>query len=317
MNSKPYISICIPAYQRVDFLKRLLDSIAAQTFSDFEVIITDDSRSNIIEEFIKGSNYLFALNYIYNHPAKGTPLNWLEGIKHANGEWIKIMHDDDWFANPGSLKEYADNASDGVDCVFSGYQAYFEETKKIIDKTILQRVFKKINNHPFYLFASNKIGPPSVLMFRKNMNELYDPEFKWLVDLEGYIRMMKKYNCIYIDKPLITMSYNDTQVTNDCFGNPDVEIKESLQYFKKFGSITFSRPITYDAWWRMLRNLNISKEQDLMRYSHGIQIPFFLIYIVRFQSKIPQPILKTGVFSKIFMIISFLMYKLRGFSNNY
>ncbi|MGZ5190970.1 MAG: glycosyltransferase family 2 protein, partial [Flavisolibacter sp.] len=37
---KPFVSICIPAYKRPDFLIRLLDSIRVQTFKDFEVIVT-------------------------------------------------------------------------------------------------------------------------------------------------------------------------------------------------------------------------------------------------------------------------------------
>jgi glycosyltransferase involved in cell wall biosynthesis len=44
------ISICIPAYKRVNYLRRLLDSIAIQTFRDFEVIITDDSDDLSVKE---------------------------------------------------------------------------------------------------------------------------------------------------------------------------------------------------------------------------------------------------------------------------
>ena len=38
-----FISICIPAYKRSDFVKRLLNSIAIQTFKNFEVIVSDDT----------------------------------------------------------------------------------------------------------------------------------------------------------------------------------------------------------------------------------------------------------------------------------
>ena len=47
---KPFISICIPAYKRVNYLKRLLESVAIQTFNDYEVIITDDSDDNSVRE---------------------------------------------------------------------------------------------------------------------------------------------------------------------------------------------------------------------------------------------------------------------------
>ena len=47
------ISICIGTYNRIDYLKRLLDSIAIQKYKNFEVIITDDSSNDSIEQYLK------------------------------------------------------------------------------------------------------------------------------------------------------------------------------------------------------------------------------------------------------------------------
>ena len=93
----PFFSICIPVYKNVDYLKRLLETIFIQTFTDFEVVITDDSPDNVIFEFIQ--NYYPGKNirYFKNKYALGTPENWNECIRKANGSWIKMMHDDDWF----------------------------------------------------------------------------------------------------------------------------------------------------------------------------------------------------------------------------
>ena len=306
---QPLISICIPVYKRVDYLKRLLDSIEMQTFRRFEVIITDDSPDQIISDFIGVQNYNYSCRYFKNQPAKGTPLNWMEGMKYAKGDWIKIIHDDDWLTDQNSLQKYAEAISESVDCIFSGYIAHFEDSNAQVDKTISKRTFNKILEHPYYLFASNKIGPPSVLLFRKNIQEIYDSNLKWLVDLEAYIRMMNKYHCIYINSPLITMSYNETQVTNNCFRNPYVEIREALIYYRKHGSISHQRLLTYDAWWRLLRNLNIKEEKDLLQYSYGIEVPKILISILKFQREIPGVLLKTGLFSKIFMLLSYYTCK--------
>ena len=48
----PFISICIPAFQRVDYL-RLLDSIEIQSFRDFETVISDDSPGHEVQELIR------------------------------------------------------------------------------------------------------------------------------------------------------------------------------------------------------------------------------------------------------------------------
>jgi glycosyltransferase involved in cell wall biosynthesis len=308
----PLISICIPAYKRIAYLKRLLDSIDKQTFLNFEVIITDDSPDNSISDFLRQNNYSFIYQYIKNEPAKGTPLNWLEGIKYAKGEWIKIIHDDDWLTNGNSLQLFANAISDSIDCIFSGYIAYFEKSDKVIDKTISLRRFQRIARHPYFLFSSNELGPPSVVMFRRGIKETYDPALKWLVDIEAYIRIFNHYKCVYINKPLITMSYNDTQVTNDCFRNPEVEIQEALIYYYKHGPVSCQRILTYDAWWRLIRNLGVRNESGLHNYANGFSIPEFLIEIVSVQSLIAPSILKNGVISKVVMLISYIIRLLKA-----
>jgi len=106
----PLISICIPAYKRVAYLQRLLESIAAQTFSGFEIILTDDSPDDSVANLIKNYSSL-NIKYFKNEAALGTPANWNCGIAKASGEWIKLMHDDDWFASPHSLQQFADAAN--------------------------------------------------------------------------------------------------------------------------------------------------------------------------------------------------------------
>jgi glycosyltransferase involved in cell wall biosynthesis len=307
MNNQPVISICIPAYRRVEFLDRLLQSIAIQTYTLFEVIITDDSPTNEVQLFVENKSYDFPLRYYKNPTQIGTPANWMEGIKYASGNWIKIIHDDDWFNDADSLKIYAEYTTGEAECIFSGYKAFFESSNKLIDKGISVKQFNKIKAHPYYLFGDNLIGPPSVALFKKSIVELYDPQLKWLVDLEAYVRMLTHYNCIYIPVPLVIMSYNNTQVTNECFRNPDVEIREALIYYKKHGEIVRKRLMTYDAWWRMLRNLGIRNIDQLEYYSKGEVIPGFLYQILNFQKRIPIVFLKQGFFSKLLMFISYIL----------
>jgi glycosyltransferase involved in cell wall biosynthesis len=301
----PLISICIPTYERPEYLKRLLDSIAQQTFKDFEVIITDDSSSDAVEELLFGSKYKFALSYQRNNRPMGTPQNWMEGIKLAYGQWIKIMHDDDWFTDRFALENFAAQIDEGADVLFSGYHAYDERKQRSLNCTISQSAFQSLRKDPYRLFANNLIGPPSVVLFRKSMQELYDPQFKWLVDLEAYVRMIRRYTTRYITLPLITMSYNETQVTNACFRNPEVEIPEALRYYKKHGLATIRSWKSYDGWWRLMRNLSIRTEAQLRAYAPNEQIPSFLIRIIRFQQNFAASLLKVGVVSKLMMTISY------------
>jgi len=50
-----FVSICVPAYQRPELLKRLLDSILVQEYTRYEVVVTDDSPGTTVSDLIEPS----------------------------------------------------------------------------------------------------------------------------------------------------------------------------------------------------------------------------------------------------------------------
>ena len=99
----PLISICIPAYKNKDFLERLLKSVSIQSFRDFEVIVSDDSPTNELENVCSRYTDIFEIHYYRNNIPLGTHENWNASILKASGKWIKVMHHDDWFSDEESL----------------------------------------------------------------------------------------------------------------------------------------------------------------------------------------------------------------------
>ena len=117
--SNPLISICIPTYKRTDLLKKLLDSIKIQTFKNFEILVNDNSPDNSVELLV--NSYLPGLPVLYkrNEPAVSAGVNCIRVMQRASGDWIKVMHDDDDFATPESLKTFVDAAlCSGKDFIF-------------------------------------------------------------------------------------------------------------------------------------------------------------------------------------------------------
>ena len=49
----PKVSICIPAYENAEGIQKLLRSIEEQTYTDFEVIVSDDSRTGAVEQAVR------------------------------------------------------------------------------------------------------------------------------------------------------------------------------------------------------------------------------------------------------------------------
>jgi glycosyltransferase involved in cell wall biosynthesis len=93
---KPLVSVCIPTYNGAKYLKECLDSVLAQTFTDFEVLIVDDKSSDetlsIAQEY---ATYDPRFRVIQNECNLGLVGNWNRCVELAQGEWIKFIFQDD------------------------------------------------------------------------------------------------------------------------------------------------------------------------------------------------------------------------------
>ncbi|MHC4113764.1 MAG: glycosyltransferase family 2 protein [Planctomycetota bacterium] len=86
------VSICIPTYNRKNYLKETLESVFAQTYKDYEVVIVDDGSTDGTEQMIKQSNY--PIRYFWqNNLGVSKARNKL--IELAEGEYITFIDSDD------------------------------------------------------------------------------------------------------------------------------------------------------------------------------------------------------------------------------
>lgn len=307
--TQPFISICIPAYKRTDFLERLLNSIKEQIYRDFEVIISDDSPGDEVQKLCKTYAGFFPLKYYKNPQALGTPKNWNEAISNAEGEWIKLMHDDDWFSNPASLQIYADTAKSHNDkFIFAAYNNVFLDENKIrFVKPGFYRL-RLLRKDPYSLLSKNIIGPPSVTLYRNFHNQRYDNNIKWLVDIEFYIRELRGKDFFYISEPLINVGMSREQVTVSCHRIPEVEIPEYYYFLKKNGTANLRNIWVYDAWWRLFRNFKIYNKAALEPYVSA-EWPDVILKMLDDLSHVKNSVTGSRLLSKYFMYRSFMKNK--------
>ena len=229
------VSICIPAYMHINFLKRCLDSILEQEFSDYEVVITDDSPDDSLQRFVETYSDQ-RIQFFKNNRSLGSPLNWNGGIKKAKGEYIKILHHDDWFSSPQSLRKYVQllNDNPNVDIVFSASCDIDSNNKQkvhIADRIFLANIAKEAES----IYLGNKFGAPSVCIFR-NKNYVFDPNLIWLVDIDFYIQVITAGNNTFAFTPdiLVNIGVSEFQITQQCLTETKVRISEKIYLYKKY-----------------------------------------------------------------------------------
>jgi len=116
----PFFSIIIPTYNSGDCLKKAIDSITSQTFSDYEIVFVDGASKDNTIPLIEGTktSYPGKVNYI-SEPDKGIYDAMNKSISLAKGEWVYFMGSDDTFYSNGVLERiYNEIQKEPVDMIY-------------------------------------------------------------------------------------------------------------------------------------------------------------------------------------------------------
>lgn len=292
--SSPKVSICIPAYRQPVLIKRTLDSIFLQDYTDYEIIITDDSPDDLTERAVK-SYASDKIIYRRNSAAKGSPENWNEAIGLATGEYVKIMHHDDWFVDATCLREFVRMLDDNPvsNFAFSACYGHNTRTGRFLHEASEDWI-AKLKRDRKIIFSANNIGAPSVTIYRRKINEKFDKKLKWQVDVDFYVRALGDgNNFVFSKRPLVNItSGEDFQVTAGCVTTSSVELFEWYYVYKKIGrpiSLVNLKNIAHLLFKYRIKNLNefksIVRDDLVMEVIIVTRIVSLLVSVVSFFSK--------------------------------
>lgn len=102
MTRKPRFSILIPVFNRPDFVRLTVDSVLAQTFSDYEVIVIDDGSTDQTVEALRSYGSRITL---LRQPNSGAEVARSKAAKIATGQYFVLLDDDD-LLYPKALATY-------------------------------------------------------------------------------------------------------------------------------------------------------------------------------------------------------------------
>ena len=307
--SEPKISICIPVYQKPEYVIRAIQSIAKQDHKNVEIILSDDSPSSDLKLAIQPYISELDIKYYHNQPALKSPINWNNALDKATGDFYMLLHQDDWLESEKALstflKAFSDNPSVGF--VFCKNTA-IQPDGQVITLQAIRSLLKDMSKRPHHILRANVIGPPSNTMLRKDITIRYDESYIWLVDVDYYVQLLTKgYQYHYLDQHLVSIGLHEDQTTVFCRNNEDVIVKENIWFAHKLGNTAFNDVLIYDYYWRLLRNYKIRSIADLN--AMGVENPKILWVIrkmLNVQMKFPLSILKIGPISKLLMFSSYL-----------
>jgi len=161
-EKQPFFTVVIPTYNRSAMLAEAIDSVLAQTFTDFELIVIDDHSQDDTAQVVAP----FAdprICYLLNERSKGACGTRNTGIFKARGTWIAFQDDDDLWQpeKPAYQHERIQSVGDRVGLIYTGY------TSVGTDDSIKQVVPQEEGPLLDALLYKNVIGAfPSVVVRR-------------------------------------------------------------------------------------------------------------------------------------------------------
>jgi glycosyltransferase involved in cell wall biosynthesis len=212
MQKKPFFSICIPSYNSVDLLNKLIQSILKQTFKNIEIIISDDSTNEEVWDFYKSLNDKRVAYFKHKSLINPTE-NWNSALKRAKGKFRILVHHDDYFSDDFTLEKiYNESQKNGESMVyFLGFINENNFRKFYYGKFLMNQFFRR----PDDLLYVNYFSSPSCLVLNQKVDLLYNEDLKWLVDVELYARLFKKYSKIkQISSASMVIGAGNQRVTN-------------------------------------------------------------------------------------------------------
>ena len=204
----------------VEIIERALKSVLSQTYTDMEIIVVDDSPADYefredVKRMIK-SYTSQNLKYVQHEKCMGACAARNTGIKHAKGEFIAFLDDDDEWKSSKIEKQLKEFIDDDIALVYCG-----QEIKNDVTGIVESHALRGLAGYIYpELIKKNFIGSTSFPLLRKSALEQiggFDILMQSSQDYDVWLRLAKKYKISFVDESLVVYHVHDNErITSNC-----------------------------------------------------------------------------------------------------
>jgi len=236
----PKVSVLVPTYNYARFLAEAIESVLAQQFTDFELLIVDDASTDDTAAVAQTYAARDSRVQLTVHPVNlGMVNNWNYCLKQARGEFIKFLFGDDRLCGPNALGRMATLLESHPSATLAASaRVIFDENSCVLDlyRDLPDGLHKARRVITSVLLANGKnlVGEPSAVLFRKKDAERgFDSRYRQVVDVEMWFHLLEKGDLIYTGEPLCAFRSHALQETerNTASG---MALKEYALFFSEY-----------------------------------------------------------------------------------
>lgn len=245
------VSVCIPVYNGIPYLAEAIESVLAQTFKNYKLIILDDCSTDATPEIAqKYAQQDSRITCYRNEHNLGMARNWNWAILLARGEYIKLLCADD-VIEPEHLQSFVNvlDTHPNVSLVtsFEQFIGDLRNVRKLPNLPAIGELDGKLVQKHLLSFG-NWVGCPTAVMFRRRdlYMGLFNPDWGWVPDWDMWIRLLAIGN-LYVVPRILSYSRVHNQQAAVVHKKSLTSINEELmilrvafQFPKIYGSYTKS-----------------------------------------------------------------------------
>jgi glycosyltransferase involved in cell wall biosynthesis len=293
----------MPTYNFAHYLPEAIESVLGQSYGDFELLIIDDcSRDNSTAVIKKYAQLDGRIVYKVNESNAGMVKNWNSCLKNANGKYVKFLFGDDVLSSPDALKKMMSIVESEGDIVLVASSRYI--INKDSEITGIQSDYVGQNRRcgteviqECLLEQQNKIGEPSVVLFRKdNAKRGFNEKYKQVVDLEMWFHILEQGSFAFLDEPLCSFRIHPQQQTQKNLA-ANLDFEESFLLLRDFAYKSYVKLSSikraymfylpaYSIWQQYAKHQKISRQTAVSAIERQYKKQFykFLLFYPLFKT---------------------------------
>jgi glycosyltransferase involved in cell wall biosynthesis len=218
----PAISVCIPTYNGAKYIAQTIESILNQTFTDFEVIVSDDGSSDKTLEIVGSFNDPRIVR-IDRLSKVGAEANWNNAVATASASLVKLVCQDD-LLYPQCLEVEVQtmSKSENQDVSFCFHLRDFvtPNSRKLSARRVgysnLQKYSKTEILTKVVRSGGNPIGEPMAVTMRKlSLNSAGKFRGDYVIDLDMWSKLSDQGSALFIGQHLSAFRISKTSWTSN------------------------------------------------------------------------------------------------------
>lgn len=203
------VSIIMPSYNTAKFISETIESVLAQTYTNWELIIVDDCSTDDTDAVVRPYLADGRIRYIKNEKNSGAAVSRNRALREAKGKWIAFLDSDDLWLPEKLEKQIA--FMEKNNCRFS-YTNYIEIDENSVPNGRSVTGPKKITRHGMYNYCW--MGCLTVMYDAETVGLVQIADIKKNNDYAMWLKVCEKADCYLLEETLAKYRKRSGSISN-------------------------------------------------------------------------------------------------------